>query len=179
MIKGEVQALNSKESNGKTYHSMKVNDVWYGLALTKPTFDKGALVQFEEKQNGNFWNADGKTLKVLGEVKQKTVQSANSDSSWDDKRNLSIEYQTAIKAASEIVSSSIHAGQIDIDNAGTEAITLAQQLFKSMQDRKVAKPSPEPKAAPVKAARPKPVPVVEEFEDEEADATDNDMDPYS
>lgn len=186
MIKGEAQVLSSKEHGGKTYHSVKVNDVWYGLGLEAPSFAKGALIQFEEKQNDKgFWNANGKTLKVLGEVKQKSVQAASSESNWDDKRNLSIEYQTAIKAASEIVSSSIHAGLIDIDSAGTEAITLAQQLFKSMQDRKVVKPTTAPKLvlaakAPVRS-KPAPIQITEEFveDEEQSDEEQDDMDPYS
>lgn len=180
MIKGEVQALSSKEHGGKTYHSVKVNDVFYGLGLMAPTFSKGALIQFEETQNDKgFWNANGKTLKVLGEVKQKSLQTASNDSSWDDKKNLSIEYQTAIKAASEMVAAGITTGALESESAANEAITLAQQLFKSMQDRKVVKADPTPKAAPaVKPARPKPAPVVEEEED--LGDSDVDMeDPYS
>ena len=183
MIKGEVQATNSKESNGKTFYSVKVNDVWYGLGMSAPTFAKGALIQFEEKQNDKgFWNANSKTLQVLGVVKRDSAAgpAASNDSSWDEKRNLGIEYQTAIKAASEIVSAGITAGALPAADAAESIIELAQRLFKSMQDRKVAKPVAAPKPVQVaKPTRPKPAPVVEEFVEDEEQGDEDDMDPFA
>jgi hypothetical protein len=89
MIKGTVSKV---RQNGRWY-SMLVDKTWYGLGSNKPSFSEGQMVQFEASQNGDFMNADFKTIKVMGAgiptksapTASRTVHANEKDDYWRKK----------------------------------------------------------------------------------------------
>ena len=118
---GQVYKVFTKEGSGraagKTMYSIKLegDDKYYGCYTTQPNCKAGDMVELEYKQNGNYANADTKTLRVTGSGSAPqqsgggTAKVNSRDKYWEDKdaydkqvRQPLICYQSATNSAVQI-----------------------------------------------------------------------------
>lgn len=97
---GVVSAVSQK---GKGC-SFQVDKVWYGagfMQLSELPFNKGDKISFEFTENGQWKNADMKSVKVLGSSPAPSAASAPAESrDWGAKNKLDAERQAAISVQS-------------------------------------------------------------------------------
>lgn len=97
---GVVSALSQKGKGA----SFQIDKTWYGagfVSIADLPFNKGDKISFEFTENGQWKNADLKSVKVLG--KQEATPSASSPGGsrdWDAKNKLDAERQSAISVQS-------------------------------------------------------------------------------
>lgn len=139
--------------------SMKVDNVTYGCKNTKPPA-KGTYVQFEAAQDGQYWNADGSTIKeidppAMAATAKTTTKSA---SAFVDVRQDSIIYQSSRKDALEFLNVLANKDLIDFGKAkGAQKIELLEVYLdhyttRFMEDvKRLAPPEHE---SPVTASAP-------------------------
>ena len=84
---GEVQFVSKSQ---KGFHSLKIDDVWYGYGMYAPKCEKGSTVSFSYETKGDFNIIDSKSFKVAeGAVSKPVVKSGGAagtrDKYWEDK----------------------------------------------------------------------------------------------
>jgi hypothetical protein len=98
IVRGVASNFSSKynaKMQGNIY-AVRVDDVWYGFSKNKINANKGDLVEFEATQNGNFWNGDIKSFKVVASqdkgspAKATTGGKASFSPGAEDSRQRSI-----------------------------------------------------------------------------------------
>lgn len=102
MVKGSVDKVIERQTKAGVFHSVCVNEVWYGTGKTKPICKEGDIVEFEETKNSK-----GYAEVVEGSLKVVPVQAAQSgtvggaimSSTGSAGKQLSIEYQSARRDA--------------------------------------------------------------------------------
>lgn len=121
-VTGEVQFI-SKSPKG--YFSAKVNDVWYGVGMGAPKFDKGNEVSFTFTQKGDFKIIDMPSVEISSaNAAPKTSTGGKSQSDrdkyWTDKAESDKiqqrirEYHAARSTAVECVTALVNAGAIKL-----------------------------------------------------------------
>lgn len=119
LIKGYVEEVSGNEKNGVTYWRIKVDNVRYGTGSKQPKCKQGDYIQFEATQNGQYWNADFKTIaKADPPASQQAATNAAlapSTKPWvpDAQRQDTISYQAARKDALEVVALLVSAGALE------------------------------------------------------------------
>lgn len=125
VIKGVVEKkLESMTSAGVTY-ALVIDNVRYGFYKTNPKCNEGDTVTFAAKTNGNFWNADPKTFRVVAAEAAPTdgATTRTATPKWvpDKDRQEAISYQSARKDALEIVGMMLGASVLDMGKSKTVA----------------------------------------------------------
>lgn len=66
MVTGVVEKIAGPNKGG--YYAIKLadNDVWYGAGKYPPKVKERQTIEFEAIENGDFFNANTKTIKVVG-----------------------------------------------------------------------------------------------------------------
>lgn len=110
---------------GVTWY-LKIDNIRYGFYKTEPKCKQGDFVEFDASQNGNYWNAEAKTLRVMPGAQQPKVSAgipATGKSTWvpDKDRQDSIIYQSARKDALEWVQILSAHGLIDVGKSKNNA----------------------------------------------------------
>lgn len=109
-IRGTIRKTNSRQWNGKTFHSINVDDVWYSVGLKKPPAD-GTLVEFEAEQNAKgYWDvtraglrvvqADAPTQNVASVAVAASGKGMSKDDYWTRKEERDIEKDKRIERQS-------------------------------------------------------------------------------
>ena len=102
-MKGTVKALGSRDWNGKTLYSFKVDDEWYGTGQENPKVDKGDLIEFDYTSNGKYKNVDIKTISVLRKgaevfkASTKSVAFGAKDDYWKKREERDVITQQVIQ----------------------------------------------------------------------------------
>ena len=124
-ITGVVRKVYEKQIPGKaTMYSLIVGDSmdkggdgeFYGTGSTKPDVNEGDRVSFTASQNGRFWNADVKSIKVEEAGAAKPAPAAqrkgaySGGGNWGPEKEASIIMQSSSKTAAELVSAFATAG---------------------------------------------------------------------
>jgi hypothetical protein len=152
-VTGPLEGLIPRQVKGKdgsplTAYDIIVNGTKYGIGFKPVKFATGEIITFQAEQNGNFWNADAKTIRSTGQhapVQSTPTAAATAGSvSGNDPRQRSIELQSSIASASRIVAAQITAGH-DI-NPGTTVAGLVREFMGILHPK--PKPAPAPKPAP-------------------------------
>lgn len=124
-VTGEVQFM-SKSPKG--FHSLKVDDVWYGYGMQAPKCDKGNDIAFSYTAKGDFKMIDSNTLEVTS-VKTAVSggggsKSASSrDQYWEDKAKTDVkqqrirEYHAARGTAVEVATLLVESGAVKLPQA--------------------------------------------------------------
>ncbi len=118
MITGVVEKVLGPSGRG-TY-DVQVGGVKYGTYTNVPKCAPGDVVEFEAKQNGNFWNMNVKSLRVTGRAAaQENVGSNTKTKAWvpDDKRQDAISYQAARKDALQLMDMLLSKDVVDFGKA--------------------------------------------------------------
>lgn len=122
MITGVVEKVLGPSGRG-TY-DVQVGGVKYGTYTNVPKCAPGDVVEFEAKQNGNFWNMNVKSLRVTS--KAPTTEAAapsTKTKAWvpDDKRQDAISYQAARKDALQLTEMLLSKELLDFGKAKNNA----------------------------------------------------------
>lgn len=98
-ITGVVEGIKDfTTAAGKTMYSVKLGGVFYGFGGYAPKCSVGDSVSFDATANGKYWNAESKTLEILGKATPATIaQAARSDA--NDPRQKTIARQSALNSA--------------------------------------------------------------------------------
>jgi hypothetical protein len=134
-----------KEGQGKRgpwkLYSIKVDCKKYGIGFNPVKAATGERVVFETQTNDNgYEDADPKTFKVIGPATAES--SAAASGATPDARQGSIERQTCLKAAAEVVAAQITAGVLNGQpNAAVSA--LVSDFMRILHP--APKPAPPPK----------------------------------
>lgn len=119
-------------TKGITY-ALVVNNIRYGTYLTEPNVAIGDSVSFQASQNGQYWNADMKTLSIAPSavpsnpaLNARPAPSA-AKAAWvpDKDRQDSIIYQSARKDGLEFMKLLAGAGLLDFGKSKTNASKIA------------------------------------------------------
>ena len=107
-VSGIVERPNSSVTKAGLTYGVVINNTKYGFFTTNPPCNEGDSVSFSAKENGDFWNADPKSLKLItaGSSKPTPVTAPpTAKSAWvpDKDRQDSIIYQSARKDALEFL----------------------------------------------------------------------------
>ena len=110
LINGVVERISNANRAGRTVYSLQVNGTWYGgFWNDAPKCAQGNTVEFDATQNGNFWNANPNTLRVVessapaqAQQQPQTQQRPNIGGDYASRQN-SIVYQSSRKDAIEVV----------------------------------------------------------------------------
>ena len=123
-MKGTVKALGSRDWNGKTLHSFRVDDDWYGCGEDKPGVDKGDLIEFEPKRlnNGRFV-VDVKNINVLRKAASPAVSRGGRGNFGGGARD---EYWQK-REERDVITQQI----IQLQSSRNSAIALADVLLKN------------------------------------------------
>lgn len=122
-ISGVVERKGERATSAGTTYSITVDNVNYGFYKTVPKCSEGDYVEFYAKQNGNYWNADAKTLKLIDRPASPPKPQPAAKGAWvpDKDRQDSIIYQSARKDALEFVQVLLTAGILDLGKSKTAA----------------------------------------------------------
>lgn len=120
-IKGVVEKKYVNTTKVGLTYALVVDNVRYGFYKTDPKCNEGDSVEFEASQKGDFWNADGKTLKVLGATRVATPAAATKSWVPDTARQDSITFQSARKDALSFMDLLIKSGNLDTGKAKAAA----------------------------------------------------------
>lgn len=136
----------AKEGNGKRgpwkLYNIKVDGKKYGIGFDPVKAATGDRVSFEAKENDKgYMEADPKSFKVIGAATAETRGAASG--ATPDARQDSIERQTCLKAAAEIVAAQIGASTLN----GQPSAAVASLVSDFMRILHPA-PKPAPKALP-------------------------------
>lgn len=131
---GKLKAITKPNKGGFISFKLDDQDQFFGCGKAPPPAQIGDTVLFDATQNGDFWNANMKTFQVKSssEPTSNSIKSTNTQSDTQS----SIEYQVALKAATELTVALITAGRYkevtdsEIMNQVTEHATV---LFKSIK----------------------------------------------
>ena len=122
-MKGTVKALGSRDWNGKTLYSFKVDDEWYGTGQENPKVDKGDLIEFDFTTNGKYKNVDIKTISVLRKGSEvirastKNVAFGAKDDYWKKREERDVITQQVIQLQASRNSAISLAGLLLTNNA--------------------------------------------------------------
>jgi hypothetical protein len=141
-IQGKVQQV---RQNDKGIWGVKVDGTWYSTYKTEPKVSEGDEVTFEASQNGQYWNANAKTLKRVGRASggssgggegattpaKSSGYSGNGYNSperlaADEKRQREIGFQSARNAAIEFLGFLHTAGLLALAGNKAEQLGIAE-----------------------------------------------------
>lgn len=159
-MKGKIEAVSTKEANGKTWHSMKIGDTWYGTGA-KAGGAKGDFVEFEAEQNDRgYWQAKG-IKKAAGASVQNPSSGGNAAPAQTDwaAKDRSISWQAARNSANALLAVGASVGYQDFPDTFTKLQAKSDELtlkfFNSSQNpggtqeaAKASKPSPRKEQEP-------------------------------
>ena len=149
-IHGKVEAVGKANNGG--YTPFKIDDVWYSVKGNAPP--RGATVLFEAEQNdGGYWNVKGKVEEKSGppaNTAQNEAQGSKKGASKSPEEQLSIQYQTALKASAEVTAALANAGRyksLTDQELDQEVIERTKRYFDSVKNlggsaAPIAKPKP-------------------------------------
>lgn len=121
-VKGptQVYSLLMNTSNGEE---------WYSFGFSKPTAVINQHVKFTVTQNGQYWNADNKTLEVLPDVEIAAPQVVAKAVAQVDNRQRSIVYQSAYERAIMIIDGAITHGAISLPTKKADKFDAYRELI--------------------------------------------------
>lgn len=64
-VTGNVQRITTRQAGRGTATNIQVNGQWYGCGFNGVPCQEGDVIQFTATQNGQYWNADVRTIQVL------------------------------------------------------------------------------------------------------------------
>lgn len=112
--------------NDQGFHSINVQDVWYGTYKTDCKQYEGLEVEFDAEQKGKYWNAKGVTpVAGAAPAQGKSVAPQSADA-----RQKSIVLQSSYKVAADMLGSLIAGGHIALGAKG-KAYDTAMDLLDS------------------------------------------------
>lgn len=65
-VTGNVQRITTRQAGRGTATNIQVNGQWYGCGFNGVPCQEGDVIQFTATQNGQYWNADVRTIQVIG-----------------------------------------------------------------------------------------------------------------
>lgn len=121
LFKGQVDKILEKNGKGKsgkpyTMYSLILNttagEVMIGTKFDKPACPPGSIISIDAEQDGQYWNADLSTLKIL---KEEGAPPANTKQLTEgvnavDQRQRSIVTQNAYGTATKVIDSALAHG---------------------------------------------------------------------
>lgn len=96
---GVVSALSQKGKGA----SFQIDKTWYGagfVTIDQLPFSKGDKISFDYTENGQWKNADIKSVKVLSATSSAPAAASGGSRDWDAKNKLDAERQSAISVQS-------------------------------------------------------------------------------
>jgi hypothetical protein len=130
VTKGIVQKMGKNKAG---FWNVQLDDEWYSIGKGQPKFDKGATIQFTYTKNGQWNNADPKTVEVVAEAQAAPASKASSGAggeNWDarakywedkDKRDIvnhkEARYRFALASAKDLVLAAVERGDIVLSEA--------------------------------------------------------------
>lgn len=182
-VTGIIEKIWENQTKAGTTYAYVVDNQRYGSYKTKLKAREGDNVSFEAEQNGNFWNIDTKTFRVLEAKPSTSTAGAGTSTAYVGKRDGAVQdainYQSARKDALQLLDILASNNVVDF---GTEKASgpkkwaaalayvdkLTQRFFEDTKN--LGHKEEEALEAPVKekpVAKAAPAPVVDEFEDDD------------
>lgn len=127
MVRGRVTGIESKQtSTGKTVFTLHVDGKRYSAGFDKPKCMEGDIVEFDTTINGQYTNANTKTLKVLppDAAMASMPKAASVGSSFVDRQDT-ISRQAASNTALQFVQLLAAQGALDIKASAKAAEKIA------------------------------------------------------
>lgn len=128
VVAGVVEKKISSATKVGITWALVVDNVRYGFYKTEPKCKEGDGVEFSATQNGDFWNADAKSLKVKNVQEQPAKAAAKPMATrpWvpDKERQDTISYQAARKDSLEFVNMLISNGVLDLGKSKSAAAKI-------------------------------------------------------
>lgn len=137
---GVVEAKQERLTKAGVTYDLTVDNIKYGFFTSKPACEQGDTVSFSASKNGNFWNANAKSLKLVERASATTIQGSTGTPSvsnqsqtnttkpaWipDKDRQDSIIYQSSRKDAIAFLQLLQANGLIDVGKSKSIAGKMA------------------------------------------------------
>lgn len=129
----KIWANPMKGKNGKpdwTSYAVVVDGTKYGTYTTNPKCKEGDFITFEASQSGEYWNAEGKTIKLAsppaGAPKPAATQSYGGKPS---NVQAAINYQSARKDAGLFLDLALKADALDLGTKKGGRIDILEAMF--------------------------------------------------
>lgn len=111
---GVVEKIVSKPTRtGGTAYSFVIEGKWYGHAFDKPAFVEGDNISFDYKENGNFNNANPKSVKIVASEPAAKGGPAPAKGGYQNNQ-VAIQYQASRNAAIHAVEAAVAGGIVPL-----------------------------------------------------------------
>lgn len=128
-IQGVVQGVSPKEWSGKTFYSLKIDNVFYGCGMKKPKVAAGNTVSFQaEKNDKGYWSVQGDIQVIDATISSSPAPFTPTNSRSSDQQS-SIEYQACLKAAAPLAVVIANKGNLNVQDVKQVTKELTNYFF--------------------------------------------------